>query len=116
MVATAAEGEEILDGMGGPPDPDARTRGQANAIDGITKEVEENGDEPSPKKAKREGTMEQTAKEGAEWLAENAKKDQPVSPKKTHTMEQTVKEGKHTNFKHFISFNTKINSFIKKNL
>jgi hypothetical protein len=57
----AQEGEEILKSVGGAPDEDAATRGQAKKLDDLKNETEP---EPAAKKAKlaKDSTMAVTAK------------------------------------------------------
>jgi hypothetical protein len=57
----AQEGEEILKSVGGAPDEDASTRGQAKKLDDLKNETEP---EPAAKKAKlaKDSTMAVTAK------------------------------------------------------
>lgn len=98
MVATAAEGEKILEELGGAPKKEAKTRSQAK---------KDEDDEPEAKKPKRDSTMVATAKEGKELLNEEelgasrseteatkeAEEEQPT-PKRDSTMQKTAQEGK----------------------
>lgn len=86
MVETAKEAKGILVGMGGAPDEDAQTRGQAKKIEELST--------PSPtkkSKVKRDGTMVATTKDGEEFLA-RANKPRKFAGKRQSTIAQCIAE------------------------
>jgi len=105
MAATAAEGDILLEYMGGKPDPEARTRAQQKELDEV--DDDDLPDEPEAKKPRRTQTMQATAEEAkdiiddsttiggtrSETAAVKKAEGEVISPKRASTMQKTAQEG-----------------------